>query len=596
MTSDATTESEWQRGLGDSIPGDGNAIVLSDDETTLYVTSRDGSIHAINPIGGSLLKSIFPDAVDNGWDVRGRSGVAMNDQLVVYAVIDEPPPSDFTSRVQRCVVMCDFMCRPPLTNKPFSRVVAVSHGATPSLKWISNPMIGEILGTPVISSDGQQIFFTRNSDPPPDPPTPIPSSAPTKAPTVPPTTEAPTGVPTVAPVTAAPVSSAPVTEAPVVVTNVAPLDPTDGTPNRRLQNTETAFFTILNAADGTLVQEEASTSLLLTNHKYAPVGIARNVTQLPFSGGIDSDVGSDLIVWHSGGSADNGGETQLYQYVPNVSGTKAIQLNSASWVTDAPPAVTENELFFVTSDGRIRGWVDGRSFDLTPNFQVAVTGSSPSDAPLYKDGVLYVATSNRVISAVSVEDKSVTWDLEANSPVIVSRPVFSVDSQRLFLAIGSEMYAKDPLTGEDIWEAPFSNEDGSLILADPAVSQNGRYVYYVGLQQQFVTALKIARSLEPTEMPSDQPSQAPTISKAPSQAPVSLAPQASNVVPTSSPVKQKEDESSSGILDNVPLLAGSIGGGVVGLMLIGGLIYYFVYVRSGGDDGIDLSYDYNQRV
>lgn len=447
----------------------------------------------------------------------------------------------------------------------------------------------------MISSDGQQIFFTRNSDPPPDPPTPVPSSAPTEVPTGPPTTETPSTEPTTTPPTAAPVTNAPVTAAPAIVTNVTPLDPTDGTPNRRLQTEERAYFTILNAADGALVQEEVSTSLLLTNHKYAPVGIARNVTELPFSEGIETDLGSDLIVWHSGGLAENGGETQLYQYVPNVSGTTSIQLNSASWVTNAAPAVTENELFFGTTEGRVRGWVNGRAFDLTPNFEVDVDGSFPSDAPLYKDGLLYVANGNRVISAVSVEDRAVVWKEEANSPVIVSRPVFSPDSERLFVAIGNEMYAKDPLTNENIWAAPFPNNDGSLVLADPAVSQNGRYVYYVGLQENFVTGLKIARSLEPTAMPSDQPSQAPTISKAPSKAPITMAPQVPDSIPTGVPIGIEEDKS-GGIMDNIPALAGIIGGGVVGLVLIGGLIYYLVYVRSGGDDGIDLDYDYNQRV
>lgn len=101
----SSAESEWQRGLGSSVPGDGNAVLLSDDETTLYVTSRDGSIHAINPLGGSLLKSIFPDALEGGWEIRGRSGIAMIDDLVVYAVIDEPPLTDFTSRVQRYVLV-----------------------------------------------------------------------------------------------------------------------------------------------------------------------------------------------------------------------------------------------------------------------------------------------------------------------------------------------------------------------------------------------------------------------------------------------------------------------------------------------------------
>jgi hypothetical protein len=338
---------------------------------------------------------------------------------------------------------------------------------------------------------------------------------------------------------------------------------------------------------------------------------------LLFSRGIVVNTASDLIVWHSaaagdnaGGTAGGGGETQLYQYVsPNVTDTvPAKQINSASWVTHAAPVVMVDRLFFHATDGNVRGWTDGRHFDLTPNFQVAVSGGSASSAaPLYNtgNGLLYVTANVSFISAVSIEPAKVQWELRITStggstaPAInTARPVLSPDLQRLYVGIGSELYVIDAaLTGgtAQFWDKPFVNEDGSLIVADPAVSHDGRYVYYVGVQEQIVTALKVARSLAPTTAPSVRPSLAPSISHQPSAKKVSRAPQPARgniVTPAGNNDVTKQKKS---MADNVPLLAGSIVGGLVGLLLIGGLVYYYLRKRGGGgggDDGIDPNYRY----
>jgi hypothetical protein len=487
-------------------------------------------------------------------------------------------------------------------------------------------MVGSaVAGTPVISSDGQRIFLTRNSVPLPDPPTNAPvSSVPSTRPSSTPSSGPVAIAPVVAPIVAPLINNTTNTTNTTTTTTTTNETATGG---RTLQNDATppsvatvAHFTVLNAEDGSMVRNDPSTSLLLTNHKYAPVGLARNVTNLLFSDGIVSaNIASDLIVWHGAGDAmiDGGGDTQLYQYVsPNITDiVPAKQLNSASWTTHGPPIVTNTgELFFLTTDGIVRGWTDGRNFDLTPNFQVAVgsgttggtTGNTTTatftDAPLYVNGLLYVTVANSAVVAVSVKSSNVAWDFKSKSgnAVILARPVLSPDYQRLYVAIGSEIYVVNAVTGANggnaapYWTTPFGNEDGSLIVADPTVSLDGRFVYYVGIQRQIVTALKVGRSLEPTEQPSVRPSLAPSSSRAPSPPPVPAP-----VRPPRSPGAAagediEEDKKKSGGA-NVPVLAGSIGGGL-GAVLLLGLAYYIYRKRKGGgggDDGIDPDYRYD---
>jgi hypothetical protein len=112
-----SSATEWQRGLGKSLPVDGNGLFLSPpldeddkDSSILYVTAGDGSLHAIDPNGGgAILASILPEPIATGWTMRGTGGVALyttgRNPFVVYAITDVPPPNDYTTPVQRYVLL-----------------------------------------------------------------------------------------------------------------------------------------------------------------------------------------------------------------------------------------------------------------------------------------------------------------------------------------------------------------------------------------------------------------------------------------------------------------------------------------------------------
>lgn len=558
------TESFWLRSLGAFLPTDGNAVVLSPDESRLYVTTSGGRFFVLEPSSGNILApAITPPIAGIDWSIESNSGVAVNGDLAVFGVVDLPPDDDFTSRKQ-------------------TRIVAVD-GASASILWASDQMEGEIAGTPVLSLDGQRIMFTRNSIPPPDPPTSVPTVPPTPTPTSAPTTASPTASPTTLPPTETPVAS----------------ESTNST-NRNLQAQRdtrvTGYFTVLNAATGEVLLNQPSPDLLAT-HLYSPVGIAHNVSSPRFQGAV---VGADLVVWHTSSSVDGGAETQLYQYITNTTAVgTTFQLASSDWVTATAPAIAERSgsLFIGASDGTIQGWTGDRSFNLVPNFSANLDGFVPSSQAVFTqdETALLISTSDNAFQAVDVETESLRWFVPStDGDPILTRGVPSPDGKRVYIAAGSRLYGLDMNDGSTLW-GPLENRDGTPVQADFTVSADGRFIYYVGFRENMVTALKVADLIPivPTAPPTQSPTLSPTTSSAPTGQ-VTPAPSPAPVVPapTLSPTATTTTTTRS---RNFPfILAGSIGGGVLllGLCVIG--VLWFMRGRGGGSgEGIELNYDFN---
>ena len=576
------------------------------------------------------------------WSITCESGVTFSTDaaLAVYGIIDVPPKDDYTSRKQTRIVAVD-----------------TTGAAEPTVRWTSEPLEGELVGTPVVSADGRQIMFTRNSVPPPEAPTAVPTtSAPTSsAPTtntpstLRPTTASPTREPTAAPTE----EIEEVEEGRTRSTNsTSTTNAADDEDNRRsLQNdprSRTAYFTVLDATTGAVLLDEPSPALLAT-HLYSPVAIAHSIvssssSSLLFQGATP---GADLVIWHSSDSADGGGETQVYQYVPPSSTTDAngtdtttttnndnnspaaasvvgttIQLSSSDWTTQTAPTISSQSgsLFMGTSHGSIRGWRDGRSYELVSNFEVELFGgrgmpatqgvlnsNNNDDHNDDDDSLLYVSTAGNSFAAVNVATAEVQWTIPSeDASTMHTRAVPAPDGSRVYVSIGSRLYAKDAATGADIWQV--NNGDGLPVQADFAVSRDGRFVYYVGFRENIVTALEVATMIPivPTALPTLGPTTGPTISPAPTVERTDSPTRAPTVFaddPTTTPPPPREvapeTTTTTKRQRNFPLyaLVAMIVGGVLLLGAIVMLGLWFLRGRGGASsEGIEMNYDFSQQA
>jgi hypothetical protein len=406
------------------------------------------------------------------------------------------------------------------------------------------------------------------------------------------------------------------------------------------------------------------------NNNNGTAAAATIIPPPPYIGGEVKNT-NDIVVWHSGGAGrstgDNDatavtvtqqGETQLFQFPSNFTGEadgdaddddddddtprlRSHQLGSRTWTVAAAPilvvvtdgnnnvkngtttiATTSTELYFGTSEGRIRGWRDDRPFELTPNYDLPF-GQKNDDVPtwlkLYEDR-FYVATANNYFYALNKTSRAVLWELSPpslsslnnnnketsnnnntnttgssnnnntsatnndknnnnnndNNNELVASPVLSDDGNRVYLAIGRRMYCKDARTGVNLWTVPVQPSDGSAIVAHFAVSNT--FLYYVGSERNIVTALRIAQEAGPTARPSMTPTLAPSVSPAPKVAP------ANHYDPPSSGNNNKQ----------VILIAIGAIATVVVLAALLCVAKRKVLGGGDGDDGVDTEYDFGR--
>jgi hypothetical protein len=133
----------------------GNAIVISRDESRLFATADDGSLHIINPDNGPEGEALVyqPESVAGAY-TECRSGVALSEStgtiFAVYAVVDTPNsfgvPYDGLEAADASKVVT-------------SRVLAVNSSG--SLRW-SVSLNGYVSGTPVVGANGVTVYVSHN--------------------------------------------------------------------------------------------------------------------------------------------------------------------------------------------------------------------------------------------------------------------------------------------------------------------------------------------------------------------------------------------------------------------------------------------------
>mmetsp|Transcript_34521 Transcript_34521/g.75554 ORF Transcript_34521/g.75554 Transcript_34521/m.75554 type:complete len:584 (-) Transcript_34521:49-1800(-) len=124
-----------------------NAVQLSPDEARLYVTLTDGAFYSMDRTTGRIVATYKPKPRQSDWSVESGSGIDfymgdgdVKEKYMVYSIADVSPQGEKQSRV-----------------------IALSHPSA-KLMWTSPPMLGEVSGTPVITSSGTHIFLTRNTE------------------------------------------------------------------------------------------------------------------------------------------------------------------------------------------------------------------------------------------------------------------------------------------------------------------------------------------------------------------------------------------------------------------------------------------------
>lgn len=129
-----------------------NAVQISPDDTQVYITLNDGTLHILDALNGASTASYTPEK-SSQTGATGQtlcaSGVSFytdrndNVEYAIYAVIDTSAAGFVPTS---------------------SRVIAINH-PTGDVRWVSGPIQGAISGTPQVGSDGQYIYLTRNLDP-----------------------------------------------------------------------------------------------------------------------------------------------------------------------------------------------------------------------------------------------------------------------------------------------------------------------------------------------------------------------------------------------------------------------------------------------
>ena len=118
----------------------GNGVFLSADDEVVVASTNTGQITAFDAVDGDVQWTYEPSE-DNGERYSCMSGITFSvagDYLVYAVTVNEFSPN------------------------PFSRIIAVSSYGQEL--WMSDDFDGIVSGTPVISEDGNFIFFNYNSN------------------------------------------------------------------------------------------------------------------------------------------------------------------------------------------------------------------------------------------------------------------------------------------------------------------------------------------------------------------------------------------------------------------------------------------------
>lgn len=535
-------ELQWTKILGSKTDaGPGNGIHVS-PSGIVFVTAKDGTLSAFTAEKGKNKGYYTPSIKEEGWTIECTSGISMNGDTLVYAIVDVPPITSLARKESRVIAIS-------------TKDIATQDISSPL--WISDPLEGDVgFGTPQIDdNDGSIVYITRTSYPQPPPPTTVPSASPSSGPTSAPSSmpsflptnlpsEIPSSVPSLAPTTAAPTTAAPTSSTPTVTPLGTPVD-TTSTRHLQQQTEEeiVGYFTILNAKDGSITLDEPNPTQL-RNHEYGPVGIARNVNP---GGRYEGGAGNtnDVLVWGSLRVADptaDFGERLLYQWATDSStdSGKVVVLENTDYTTLGAPTLTANgqSLFMLLRGGKetkniVRGWVDN-DFDLTHDKEYVMQDASEPfthGAILAKqDSHLLMGSGTSTAIALNASTLEEIWK-EPTDGVMTTAMIASPDQERLYVVVGKELVVKSIADGSTIYKYPLKGDSG--VVADLAVSPDGLYVYYTSENAE-VRGLKVGEQLG-SHFPSASPSMpAPSGSSMPSASP-SVEPTPAPTIPAATP-------------------------------------------------------------
>lgn len=137
----------------------GNEVLASDDDTTLFVTADDGTLHMINTDNPDSTITYEPE-IPSGTYTESSTGVTLvhdpktgDVDYAVYAVADVPV---------RAGVLYDNIDFDPDRTSTLSRLLAVNLDG--SLKW-SVPLNGAVVGKPIVGGEDNDVLYVVHNVP-----------------------------------------------------------------------------------------------------------------------------------------------------------------------------------------------------------------------------------------------------------------------------------------------------------------------------------------------------------------------------------------------------------------------------------------------
>lgn len=453
----------WEVDIGSNgAPGLNNGIVSSDDDDRIFVTSTKGMLTALQKTNGKIGEkgyTILPTKPPSGWTVECTSSPNL------YTSVN-------ATNFRSFVIYAYFVIPPDSTNKqPYSEVVIVHHnknGIGAESKTETTPQLkGQVIGTPVISSDGAYIYVTHN----------LPAD----------------------------VNSGKKAEAFFTM-----LSSETGTilfqeSATKTWNIDQQFGPIgmaPNPVQGFYDGGEKNTNDLLVWGPYPPDKYTYN---LPGDGGYI--FGFQLP---SNFSKDQ----------PNYSSFATLRLANVQWTTTTPPTFSKSgqEMFFSASYGSVVAWTQGQEFDDSKQWHRTDLKHDLTirDEPIFSPPTLVrdQRSNSRILLSTTVSSSTyygfdprtgkTVWTIPNLSSIVYTSPPFVDDASSLsyaFLIESNGIIRKiDPFTGDTKWKYTSNNANDGALLLSTATLGNRNQLLYVGDTNGKILAVQIA-SLPPTISP-----------------------------------------------------------------------------------------------
>ena len=448
-----------------------NAVQLSPDESHLYVTLDDGTLHILDAQinNGTVVSSYTPPTVADNANSPERfiacvSGVSFadtddpKDTYAVYAIIDVSVEATALNFVP--------------TN---SRVIAINHPAG-TVRWVSPVIEGAVAGTPQVGSDGKYIYLTRNLE---------------------------------------------IDQGFNQDGHFTLLDTADGTvvytsPSSIYQNGNATgpyapLELVRNPTSGNFGEGEGNNN-------------RNDVAVWAQSNGGGTTLNGLSLAFQFPSNADiitGGGE-----WAPYV-------LKSNGWSTATRPTLSPDgqNLYFTASRASMRGWntrfgrrASWKAEQLDPNPRSSRAALNAAATLSVDERSLFVGSGGNSFYSLDAFTGLTNWRVESDSPFYTEARV-SPDGQRVYSIERSngKITSRDTETGQEYWSVDCGTYDTAnpfckyQVEAEFALSDDGYTLYYADVLGM-VRALDVGYDAPPTPAPTPAPTLPPT--PLPTQAPV----------------------------------------------------------------------------